>query len=142
KVTGIQQMLARRRARLRYLPSYSPDLAPIELCWSKLKTHLRTAKARGATPLTRRLPKPWLPSRPRMRAAGSLTVAMPYSSLKTAVVWCPINKFVRYDGISFRPSLAVVILARGCRAKNPGLCGFVLAAESEIPRARQTRARE
>jgi transposase len=46
KVNGIQQMLARRRSRLRYLPPYSPDLAPIELCWSKLKTQLRTAKAR------------------------------------------------------------------------------------------------
>lgn len=46
KATGIQQMLARRRTRLRYLPPYSPDFAPIESCWSKLKTQLRTAKAR------------------------------------------------------------------------------------------------
>ena len=46
KVSGIQQMLARRRSRLRYLPPYSPDLAPIESCWSKLKTQLRTAQAR------------------------------------------------------------------------------------------------
>jgi len=46
KVTGLQQMLARRRTRLRYLPPYSPDLAPIELSWSKLKTYLRQAQAR------------------------------------------------------------------------------------------------
>ena len=46
KGRGIQQMLARRRTRLRYLPPYSPDLAPIESCWSKLKTYLRTAQAR------------------------------------------------------------------------------------------------
>lgn len=46
KATGIQQMLARRGVCLRYLPPYSPDLSPIELCWSKLKTGLRTAKAR------------------------------------------------------------------------------------------------
>jgi transposase len=46
KATGIQQMLARRGARLRYLPPYSPDLSPIEPCWSKLKTGLRSAKAR------------------------------------------------------------------------------------------------
>ena len=46
KARGIQQMLARRRARLRYLPPYSPDLSPIEPCWSKLKTCLRTAQAR------------------------------------------------------------------------------------------------
>jgi transposase len=46
KTVGIQQMLARRRACLLYLPPYSPDLAPIEPCWSKVKTHLRKAKAR------------------------------------------------------------------------------------------------
>ena len=46
KAVGIQQLLARRRARLLYLPPYSPDLAPIEPCWSKVKTHLRQAKAR------------------------------------------------------------------------------------------------
>jgi transposase len=46
KARGIQQMLARRRVRLLYLPPYSPDLAPIEPCWSKVKTALRKAKAR------------------------------------------------------------------------------------------------
>ena len=30
----------------RYLPPYSPDLNPIERCWSKIKTALRAAKAR------------------------------------------------------------------------------------------------
>lgn len=29
-----------------FLPPYSPDLSPIELCWSKLKQCLRAAKAR------------------------------------------------------------------------------------------------
>jgi transposase len=46
KTRGIQQMLARRRVRLLYLPPYSPDLSPIEPCWSKVKTALRKAKAR------------------------------------------------------------------------------------------------
>jgi len=46
KTPGIQQMLARRRVRLRYLPPYSPDLSPIEPCGSKVKTALRRAKAR------------------------------------------------------------------------------------------------
>jgi transposase len=31
----------------RYLPAYSPDLNPIEPCWSKLKGHLRTKAARS-----------------------------------------------------------------------------------------------
>jgi transposase len=46
KAAGVQQALARRGARLLYLPPYSPDLSPIEPCWSKVKTALRKAKAR------------------------------------------------------------------------------------------------
>jgi transposase len=46
KAAGVQQALARRRARLLFLPPYSPDLSPMELCVSKLKTALRAAKAR------------------------------------------------------------------------------------------------
>lgn len=42
----IRQLIERRGARLEYLPPYSPDLNPIELCWAKIKTALRTAKAR------------------------------------------------------------------------------------------------
>ena len=30
----------------KFLPPYSPDLSPIELCWSKLKAILRSAKTR------------------------------------------------------------------------------------------------
>jgi transposase len=33
-------------AFVKFLPPYSPDLSPIELCWSKLKEILRSAKAR------------------------------------------------------------------------------------------------
>ncbi len=33
-------------AKLVFLPPYSPDLSPIELCWSSLKQFLRSAKAR------------------------------------------------------------------------------------------------
>jgi transposase len=46
KAVGVQQALARRGARLLYLPPYSPDLSPMEPCVSKLKTALRAAKAR------------------------------------------------------------------------------------------------
>jgi transposase len=42
----VRRLLAARRCRLWYLPAYSPDLNPIELAWSKLKTFLRAAKAR------------------------------------------------------------------------------------------------
>jgi transposase len=33
-------------ARLEFLPPYSPDMNPIEKCWSKIKTTLRRLKAR------------------------------------------------------------------------------------------------
>jgi transposase len=46
KVAGIHEAIEQAGARLLYLPPYSPDLSPIEQCWSKLKAVLRTAKAR------------------------------------------------------------------------------------------------
>jgi transposase len=46
KAAGVQEAIAAKGARLLYLPPYSPDLNPIEQCWSKLKTFLRAAKAR------------------------------------------------------------------------------------------------
>jgi transposase len=33
-------------AQVKFIPPYSPDLSPIELCWSKLKELIRSAKAR------------------------------------------------------------------------------------------------
>lgn len=41
-----RSLIEARGARLIFLPPYSPDLNPIELCWSKIKTALRAAKAR------------------------------------------------------------------------------------------------
>jgi len=38
-------------ATVRFLPAYSPDLNPIEMMWSKVKTLLRTAEARTAEDL-------------------------------------------------------------------------------------------
>jgi transposase len=46
KAAGIRQAIEQTGARRQYLPPYSPDLSPIERCWSTLKTALRTAKAR------------------------------------------------------------------------------------------------
>ncbi len=42
----IRQLIEGRGAHLVFLPPYSPDFNPIELCWSKVKTALRAAKAR------------------------------------------------------------------------------------------------
>ncbi len=46
KVAGVEEAIRARGAQLEYLPPYSPDLNPIEKCWSKIKTFLRKVKAR------------------------------------------------------------------------------------------------
>jgi transposase len=45
-VAGIHERIEACGAQLLYVPPYSPDLSPIEPCWSKLKTLLRSAQAR------------------------------------------------------------------------------------------------
>lgn len=46
KVAGVREALVCVGARALYQPPYSPDLNPIEMMWSKVKTLLRQAKAR------------------------------------------------------------------------------------------------
>jgi transposase len=46
KAGGLREAIEQTGARVLYVPPYSPDLAPIERGWSKLKSILRTAKAR------------------------------------------------------------------------------------------------
>lgn len=53
KVRGIREAIEGRGAKLIYLPPYSPDLSPIERCWSKIKTVLRAKGARTRRALER-----------------------------------------------------------------------------------------
>ena len=46
KTAEAARLIAAAGAELRFLPAYSPDLNPIERMFSKLKTWLRSAKAR------------------------------------------------------------------------------------------------
>lgn len=46
KVEGVRQAIETTGASLRYLPSYSPDLNPIEQFFAKLKAFLRKAATR------------------------------------------------------------------------------------------------
>jgi transposase len=48
QAAGIREAIAQTGARLQYLPPYSPDLSPIERCWSKLKTS--PAHGQGVAP--------------------------------------------------------------------------------------------
>ena len=59
KVAGVAEAIAGRGARVEYLPPYSPDLSPIERCWSKLKEALRGAKARTYEALDAALAEAW-----------------------------------------------------------------------------------
>jgi transposase len=45
-VDGVQEAIESVGARLEYLPPYSPDLSPLEKCWSKFKAILRAKAAR------------------------------------------------------------------------------------------------
>lgn len=46
KVAGIEEILARKQATLRFLPPYSPDFNPIENAISQIKADLKKAAAR------------------------------------------------------------------------------------------------
>ena len=46
KVAGVREAIEAAGCRLLYLPSYSPDLNPIEMAFAKLKSILRAAAAR------------------------------------------------------------------------------------------------
>jgi len=53
KAAHVEQELERARAKLMPLPPYSPDLSPIEPCWSKVKGHVRDAAPRTVEALGR-----------------------------------------------------------------------------------------
>lgn len=42
KVAGVIELIKSVGAEIKYLPPYSPDLNPVELMWSKLKSELRS----------------------------------------------------------------------------------------------------
>jgi transposase len=46
KAECIQRLVSEARARVLFLPAYSPDLNPIEMMWSKVKNLLRSLEAR------------------------------------------------------------------------------------------------
>lgn len=47
KAKEIEEWITQAGARLIYLPPYSPDFSPIENCWSKIKSVLRSLGARN-----------------------------------------------------------------------------------------------
>ena len=46
KVEAVRELIESVGAQVLFLPPYSPDMNPIEECWSKVKSFLRKARAR------------------------------------------------------------------------------------------------
>lgn len=44
-IKKVESLIKSVGAKVKFLPTYSCDLSPIELCWSKLKEIIRSAKA-------------------------------------------------------------------------------------------------
>jgi transposase len=57
KIDGVAAAIEAAGAKVRYLPAYSPDLNPIEMAFSKLKTALRKGAARTVTALMKLIRK-------------------------------------------------------------------------------------
>jgi transposase len=55
RASRIEEVAEGRGACVLWLPPYSPDLSPIEQCWSKIKAYLRGAKARTEDELNKAL---------------------------------------------------------------------------------------
>jgi transposase len=55
KVAGVKKAIESVGARVLYLPPYSPDLNPIEMVFSKLKTLVRKSKLRKVSELWNKL---------------------------------------------------------------------------------------
>ncbi|NEP78196.1 MAG: hypothetical protein F6K39_08385 [Okeania sp. SIO3B3] len=53
----IEELINSAGAELIFLPAYSPDLSPIELCWSKFKNFLRSYQPRTSEQLDRVISK-------------------------------------------------------------------------------------
>ena len=53
KSQRVLELIANVRARVDFLPAYSPDLNPIELMWSKVKSILRKIEARNPEDLVK-----------------------------------------------------------------------------------------
>ena len=51
KAQQVQEAVEQVQAKLMPLPPYSPDLNPIETCWSKVKQHVRSSEPRTVAAL-------------------------------------------------------------------------------------------
>ena len=55
KIDGVREAIEAVRAKVRYLPAYSPDLNPIEQAFAKIKHWMRAAQKRTIEDLWRHI---------------------------------------------------------------------------------------
>jgi hypothetical protein len=83
---SIRERMGACGAQLIYWPPYSPDLSPMEPCWSKLRPCGVPPRRVPKTPSTAPLSMSGLRSHGRMHEDGSVIAVMPYVSSKIALV--------------------------------------------------------
>jgi transposase len=59
RVAGVEEALAAHHAKVLYLPRYSPELNPIEMCWSLMKAWVRTRAPHVASRLIDAVEEAW-----------------------------------------------------------------------------------
>src|SRR5690348_4265900 len=108
KTPEVRELLDGSGFPYRYLPSYSPDLSPIEPAWAQVKAELRRVAARRVTrtPCTRRSAPPSTASPPPTPGPTSATAA-------TSV---PTNSRFALGGAATAPARADRARGRGRRS--------------------------
>ncbi len=84
----IEALIQAAGARLIYLPPYSPDFSPIENCWSKIKSLLRSIGARNYPDL-----------------AKAIEYAFAQVSLEDIRSWALHNGGMNHSGTGTSPNL-------------------------------------
>ncbi len=69
RVDGVKEALAKHGATPLYLPSYSPELNPIEMCWSVMKAWIRQWAPRAKDRLLKAIQRAWRGVTPDLCAA-------------------------------------------------------------------------
>ena len=59
RVAGVTEALAKHGATALYLPPYSPEFNPIEMCWALMKSWIRRWAPRAVERLTASIDKAW-----------------------------------------------------------------------------------
>lgn len=69
RMAGVDEILAKWGASALYLPSYSPEFNPIEICWAWIKRYLRKVASSSFSRLREALARAWEQVTPELCAS-------------------------------------------------------------------------